>query len=152
MEHSVTRKFITIVLTLTTLSMSAQQIVPSPASQPHAGSNWQHVQALPVGASIQVKASKSHASCKLKSVDADSLTCTSNKDLVFQRNDIVTIKVPRRGRSALIGTAIGAGGGAVFGFAASGCKAGTGCIIPRPLGALIFAVPGAVIGAVTGAL
>src|ERR1035437_9476676 len=68
MEHSVTRKFITIVLTLTTLSMSAQQIVPSPASQPHAGSNWQHVQALPVGASIQVKASKSHASCKLKSV------------------------------------------------------------------------------------
>jgi hypothetical protein len=96
------------------LSASAQQPAQQPASPP-AGSNWQHVQALPVGASINVKARKSHAGCKLKSVDADSLTCTHGTDLVFQRADIVSIKIPHRGRSTLVGLGLGAGVGALIG-------------------------------------
>jgi len=101
------RKIFATLLALTTLSASAQQTAQQPA-QPSAGSNWQHVQMLPIGASINVKARTSQAACTLKSVDADSLTCTHGKDIVFQRADILTIKISRRGRSALIGTAIGA--------------------------------------------
>ena len=127
------------------LGAAAQQPTqPAPA----AGSNWQHVQALPVGASIQVQARKSHASCNLKSVDADTLTCTHRKDIVFQRTDILTIKIPRRSRSMLVGLDIGAGAGAVVG-AATGRN---GTFVPRGLGAIILAVPGAPIGLAVGGL
>jgi hypothetical protein len=142
------RRILATLLAFTTFagtSVSAQQSV----TPPPAGSDWQHVQALPIGASIQVQARKSHANCNLKSVDADTLTCTHRKDIVFQRADILTIRVPRRGRSALAGMGIGAGAGAVFGYAASGCQSPP-CFIPRPAAAGIFAVPGAVIGALTG--
>lgn len=127
------------------LGAAAQQPTqPAPA----AGANWQHVQALPVGASIQVEAGKSHANCKLKSVDADTLTCTQKKDIVFERAEIKSIKIPRREHSALIGMAIGAGAGAIVG-AASGRN---GSFVPRGLGAIILGVPGAPIGAAIGGL
>jgi uncharacterized protein YcfJ len=125
------------------LSAPAQQ-----PSQPPAGSNWQHVQALPIGASIQVHARKSHANCNLKSVDADTLTCTRGKDLIFQRIDILTTKIPRREHSALIGMAIGAGAGTIVG-AASGRN---GSFAPRDVSAIAFGVVGAPIGAAVGAL
>jgi hypothetical protein len=112
-----------------------------------AGSNWQHVQALPVGASVQVKARKSHANCYVKSVDADTLTCAGKKDIVFARTDVVSIRIPRRGRSTLIGLGIGAGVGAGVGAAASGCSTAEknsflGCFLTptRPQGAAIGGV------------
>jgi hypothetical protein len=114
------------------LFVAAQQPAPQPV-QPPAGSNWQHVQALPLGASIYVKARHSHSKCILKSVDADTLTCIHAQDVVFQRSDIVNIKIPRRGRSTLVGLAIGAGVGAALGAAAGGdpCKSGSGfCVDP----------------------
>lgn len=123
---------------------NAQQPAPS---APKSGSNWQHVQALPAGSSIQVQARKSHAKCNLKSVDADSLTCVQKKDLVFQRTDIVSIKIPRRGRSTLAGMGIGAGAGAVLGAAVGQ----NGTFVPRGLGAIILGVLGTPIGAGIGA-
>jgi hypothetical protein len=152
------RKILAALLALTTLSASAQQTAQQPA-QPPAGSNWQHVQALPVGASINVKARTSHASCTLKSVDADSLTCTHGKDIVFQRSDILTVQISRRGRSTLIAMGIGAGAGAIVGAATSGCSATEknsflGCFLTptRPQGAAIGAALFGVIGAPIGAL
>ena len=100
------------------LSAASQQPA-TPAAQPPAGSNWQHVQALPLGASINVKARTSHASCTLKSINADTLTCSHGKDLVFERSEIQIIKIPRRGRSALIGAGVGGGALAIAGFAAT---------------------------------
>jgi hypothetical protein len=106
----------TILLPTALLALSASAQAPP---QPPAGSNWQHVQALPAGTSIEVKARTSHASCTLKSVAPDSLTCAHHKDLVFQRADILTIKVSHRDRSALVGAAVAGGTLAVVGFAAT---------------------------------
>ena len=68
------------------LSATAQQST----SAPRAGSNWQHLEALPEGTSIRVKSTNRSAACKLKSVDADSLTCArgAEKDIVFQRAEV----------------------------------------------------------------
>lgn len=149
------RSLLLVLALMPTLSTSAQQ--PAPTSPP-AGSNWQHVQVLPVGQSINVSARTSHASCKLKSVDADTLTCTHGKDLVFQRTDIVNIKFPHRGRSTLVGLAIGGGTGAIIGAAAGspGCSsAQTFClnIISRgdlaAIGAVGFGAVGALVGVLT---
>jgi hypothetical protein len=148
----------TILLALAlvpTLSARAQQSAqqPTPAPPP-AGSNWQHVQALPVGASINIKARKSHAGCKLKAVDADTLTCTHGKDLIFQRADIVTIKIPHRGRSTLVGVGLGAGVGALIGAAtgSKGCSGQAFCIniLSRSDLAAIGAVAVGAIGAIAG--
>ena len=106
-------------LTLATAISAAAQQPAAPAAQPPAGSNWQHVQALPLGASINVKARTSHASCTLKSIDAETLTCTHGKDIVFERSEIQVIKIPRRGRSTLIGAGVGGGALAIAGFAAT---------------------------------
>jgi hypothetical protein len=149
------RTFLLTLMLAPALSVPAQQSTqPSAPAPPPAGSNWQHVQALPIGASIDIKATKSHLKCKLKSVDADSLTCAQGKEIVLQRTDILTIKIPHRGRSSLIGAAIGGGTGAVIGFAA-GTNNNGGFFGPNFLrGAItaIFGVGGGLIGGVTGAV
>jgi hypothetical protein len=148
-----------MALLLPALSAPAQQPTQQPA-QPPAGSNWQHVQALPAGTSLNVKARTSHLACKLKSVDADTLTCTHGKDATFQRSEILSIKIPRRGRSTLIAMGVGAGVGAIVGAATSGCSTAEknswfGCFLTpsRPqgaaIGALLFGIIGAPIGALT---
>lgn len=112
--------------------------------QPPAGSNWQHVQALPIGASIHLNIRTQSLNCELKSVDADSLTCTHKKDMTFHRSDIQSITIPRRGRSTAIGAAIFAGAGAAVGaglgrtFWTTRSKgAGVGIALFTPVGALI---------------
>lgn len=134
------------LLAITFASLQAVQLVAPPVPD----SGWRHVQALPIGTSISVATKSGHSKCKLKSVDGDILTCSRGKDVVFQRADITTVKVSRRGRSALIGMAIGAGVGAGIGVAGGGCPAGKDCIVSRPAGAVIFAIPGAGLGAVIG--
>jgi hypothetical protein len=123
-----------------------------PPIQPPAGSNWQHVQALPPGTAIQVQTRTSNAKCALKSVDADSLTCIHGKDLVFQRSEIRSIKIPRRGRSALVGLAIGGGAGAGIGAAVTASKGGwfSGAGWDA-IGAAILGTVGGAIGAGIGA-
>jgi hypothetical protein len=93
---------------------------PAQTPMPPAGSNWQHVQALPLGTSIHVDAKKSHALCDLKTIDADTLTCerdtgVGTKEIIFQRPEIKNIKLARRGRSAVLGGLIGAGTGGLIG-------------------------------------
>jgi hypothetical protein len=140
-------KLVAALLALTTISAAAQTPAAQPVSATLGGSNWQNVQTLPIGTSIEVTVHTAHANCKLRSVDADTLTCTQGKDVVFQRADITTIKIRRRGRSALIGAAIGAGGGAIVGVTLGR----NGSFIGRGAGAVILAVPGALIGAIIGA-
>ncbi len=154
------RKILATLLAFTTLSASAQQPAQQPVPPPPAVSNWQHVQALPVGTSLYVSAKTRHKSCKLRSDDADTLTCTdAGKDVVFQRNEIVTIKISRRGRSALIAAAPGAalaiGGLAAGGageFGSQTCTgSGTNCQIGAGV-AIIWGVALAVVAAPIGAL
>jgi hypothetical protein len=101
----VRKLFVLAVFAVSTASFTQQ-----PATPPE-GSNWQHVQALPAGASIHVRAQHSSANCRFKSADADSLTCTGAKDVTFQRAEIKSITIPRRGRSAAVMAGVGAGVG-----------------------------------------
>jgi len=102
---------------LLTLAMPiVAQTAPSNASSA-AGSNWQRVQTLPPNASLYVTANKKTASCHLKSVDAETLTCTHGKDTTFQRTEITAVKLQHHGRSTLIATGVGGGTGAIIGFA-----------------------------------
>ena len=112
-------------LLLTTLMLSHLAIAQKAALSPPAGSNWQHVQALPMGTYIHVsylqgKARTRRLPCTLKAIDADTLTCirdtgVGSKEVVFQRPEITAIKLAHRGRSALAGAGIGAGAGALVG-------------------------------------
>jgi hypothetical protein len=111
--------FVMASVLLLPLVAAAQQKVVSPPPPPPQGSNWQHVQALPLGTTIQVKTPKSKTKCALKSVDADSLTCLRGKDIVFQRTEIRSITIPRRTRSTWVGTAIGGGVGFGLGTGAA---------------------------------
>jgi len=117
----------------------AAQSSPPPA----AGSNWQHVQVLPAGTSIKVNARSCHANCKVKSVDADSLSCTGKTDMVYQRTDVQSIGISHRGRSAGIGAAVGGGVGA--GIGAGSCHNGWQGVCAIGLGA-----QGAVAGLLVG--
>ncbi len=67
-SYSMLRKLILCVVLAPAIGAVAQQSALSSAKE---GSNWQNVQSLPVGATIEVKARTRHANCKLKSVDAD---------------------------------------------------------------------------------
>jgi len=130
------------------LSAAAQQ----PAPAPRAGSNWQHVQALPEGTSIRVKSRNSSAVCNLKSVDADSLTCVHGigKDIVFQRVEIQSIKIHHRARSAAVGAGIGFVAGVSTGYGLFKAEGGGswGGLISTGAG-VGFGVIGAVIGVAT---
>lgn len=151
-KSAVIRNALLLLVLTPTMYTVAQQTTPTALPE---GSNWQHVQALPSGASINVKARTAHEVCKLKSVDADSLTCTHGKDLTFQRSDILSIRIPHRGRSALIGAAIGGGVGTGIGFAAGTNGSKDTFFGPNFLrGAItaIGAVFGGVVGGTTGAL
>jgi hypothetical protein len=141
------RLFCIVMLAFASFTCSAQQ-----AATPHAGSDWDHLQKLPAGVTLYIHARSHKTSCSFKSADADSITCTKNKDIAFQRSDVLTIKVSHRTRSALIGLAIGGGVGAGIGAAIGGCQAGNFCFVPRGAFAGVLGGAGAVVGTVTGAV
>jgi len=133
-------KLLAALLVLTTLTTAAQQSALPPTPPPE-GSNWKHVQALPLGTEVYLNAESHHVVCKIKSVTADTLICTEGsennvaqrsptrprvgtrtKDVLFERSDISSIKITHAGRSALIGLGIGFGAGAAIGEA--GCRGG----------------------------
>ena len=107
------------------VAQSAATQTPAPAKPPAqtaapAGSNWQRVLALPLGTYLHVGARTRHLPCTLKAVDPDTLTCerdtgVGTREVTFQRTEIKTIKLARRGRSALVGASIGGGAGALGG-------------------------------------
>jgi hypothetical protein len=135
-----------------TLSAPAQQPI-----QPPAGSNWQHVQVLPAGTAIYLKTRTHHLNCRIKSVDADTLTCVAG-NRVFSRTEVVSIELTRRGRSTLVAALIGAGVGSIIGAASgSSCSAAEknsffGCfmILSRgdlaAIGGVVFGVIGTPVG------
>jgi hypothetical protein len=136
-----------LLLTLLPAVGFAQQPAVSPE-----GSDWHRVEALPLGVSIYVNARTRHQTCKLKTVDADTLTCSNGNNPMYQRAEITSIKITRRGRSALLGLGIGAGAGAITGFAV-GTKPG-GFFGPnafRGAIAAVFAGIGGLAGAGVGA-
>lgn len=141
------RIFLLAAVLASPLLVAAQQ----PAAQ-HApeGSSWQHVQALPVGTTLHIKARGHNLSCSLKSVDADSLTCTRSKDVTLPRADILSIQVPHRARSTAIGAGIGAGIGLGVGAAiSSSLSFGPTKAKGAGVGAAIFTPVGLAIGAAT---
>ena len=93
-----------ILIFSVTLCASAQSAQPSDAG-------WGRVESLAAGTSVRVKAAKSTVVCKVKAVDADSLSCVADGKTdvqVFKVADVKYVKIPHRGRSALIGGAPGA--------------------------------------------
>lgn len=145
-----------LVLSSALTSNAAQQPVLPPA-----GSNWQHVQMLPKGTSIYVYSRTSHQRCDLAAVDADTLTCVHGKDIVFQRTGIASIKLAHRGRSSLVGLAIGAGAGIGIGYGIAASQANPNvCILPLGCGTVpnqsvskpLYSAMGALLGATVGSL
>ena len=79
-EPKVIRNTLLVLVLVPSTSATAQKIT---LAAPPEGSSWQHVQALPTGASINVRARTGHEACNLKSVDADTLTCAHRKGPTF---------------------------------------------------------------------
>jgi hypothetical protein len=148
LRHTVVCLAMLPVVPVAVVSAIGQQSTPAP----RAGSNWQHVQELPEGTSIRVKAPTRSAVCNLKSVDADSLTCVHGigKDIVFQRTEIQSIKIHHRARSAAAGAGIGFVAGVSTGYGLFKAEGGGswGGLISTGAG-VGFGVIGAVIGVAT---
>jgi len=84
------------------------------AQAPAAGSNWDHLKALPAQTRLHVSADKGGHTCSLVSVDDEKLVCGRYS---FQRADVKSVKLTRYGASYGVGTAVGAGAGAGVGLA-----------------------------------
>jgi hypothetical protein len=125
------------------LSAAAQQAKPI--------SQWANLSRLEIGSEIRVLLTGGkNVSGFLQSVSADSLAinaATSQEAISSQDIKLVSLKRPgHRGRNALIGLAIGAGGGLATGAV---LDKGDGRWFPN-LGKEIFTPLGAIIGAVVG--
>jgi len=151
------RKLVLTLLISQALLATAQQ----PAPQPPAGSNWRNVQILPVDTPIDVrffneKAKRQRTVCKLQSVGTASLTCLTGfgEGKTMQRTAIESIRLRRRVRSALIGTAPGAAimAGSGIALATEKCQGqflcGLGAGVTLILGGFVVQA-GAITGAVT---
>ena len=114
-------------------------------------SSWARVQALKPGTKILLKATSRHGSCVVKRIDADSITCASGDHAVVARTEVTEIKMPHRGRSALIGLGAGAGIGAIVGAATTN-DSGQLVIVSKGAAATVFGVLFGVVGALIGAL
>ena len=114
---------------------------------------WERVQALPSGTSVNVHAKGHHGGCRIKAVDADSITCVGGdgaRTEVIQKSEVKKISISHRGRSTLIGLGIGAGVGGILGAVSTGGNRNDWFYISRPEGALALGLPAAGIGALIG--
>jgi hypothetical protein len=141
------RILLAVLVLGTFVSTSNRQAIGQAAPTP---SGWARVETLPAGSLIDVHGQPHQAKCVFKSASDDTLVCVKKGvDVTFQRKDIDSIKLPRRGRSAFFGSipglAIIAGG--FITLAAENCKDQVLC----GLGAGLFIALGFVVG-VIGAL
>jgi hypothetical protein len=132
--------------------------IPAHSQTPPEGANWKHVQALPPNTRIDIKAQGRHESCSLVGVDDESLQCTrkpgSSSVDTFLKGEIKSIKLPKRGRSALIGAAVGGTALGVAGFVST-TSSSDGFFGPNFLRGpttAVGALGGALIGGSIGAL
>ena len=142
-------RLLALSLTLALTSMShAQTATQTTPNTPADRADWSRVQALKPGTKVLLNASTRHGSCIIQTVTADALTCASGTQAVVQRASVRVIKLPHRGRSALIGAVAAGGVGALAG--ATSINDGTYGFVTRGQAAVIFAVPLAIIGALVG--
>jgi hypothetical protein len=110
-----------------------------------AGSNWDHLKALPVHTRLHVSADHMGHTCYLLSVDDAALVCGR---YTFPRAEVKSVKLTRYGTSYGVGAAIGAGAGAGIGVAVvsggdsffkndKGKAAGIGLALGAAVGALV---------------
>jgi hypothetical protein len=110
----------TRALLLASLAFSIVSTANAQAA-PAAGSNWQRVEALPVGTIVELRfKARHHMMCTVKAVTDDTLTCVHDigfgtKDEAITRGEVKSVKIAHRGRSAVYGSMIGAGLGAAGG-------------------------------------
>lgn len=102
-------------LLLVALSLQAS------AQAPAAGSDWQHLKAVPLHIKVHVAADKISRTCHIEAVTDDVLQCSKdvfghNAHYTFQRGEVKSVKLTRYTGSTLGGAAIGAGAGAAVGF------------------------------------
>jgi hypothetical protein len=111
------------------------------------------VQHLALHTKVHVVSDKMKRTCSIDSVAEESLVCSSGHSVVsFPRPEIKSIKLTRRGVSALGGAAIGAGVGFIIGFAATQGQSKDAIVFVSPGEAGgVTAVIGAVVGAAIGA-
>ena len=102
---------------LTTVCALTFCAVPVHAQSPAAGSNWDHLKALPVHTRLHVSADHMSHTCYLLSVDDAALMCGR---YTFLRAEVRTVKLTRYGTSYGLGAAVGAGAGAGIGLAVIG--------------------------------
>jgi hypothetical protein len=132
------------------LSLALPAALAQQPVAPIVGSNWSRVQALPAGTTLHLNG-KPHTKCVFVGADADSITCSKSgktKSVTYPRAGITSIKLNHQGRSALVGLGIGAGAGAIIGFA-EGTHNQDGFFGPNFLRGALTAVGGA-LGAVVG--
>ncbi len=118
---------------------------PILAQSPAAGSNWDHVRALPIHTRLHVSADHMSHTCYLLSVDDTALMCGR---YTFPRAEVKSVKLTRYGLSYGAGAGIGAGIGVGIGL---GISAGTNDALFKNDKAS-YAGGGAAIGAVIGAV
>ena len=144
------RAMVAAVILCTTLH---GQTVPTPAA---AGSDWGRVQQVPIGTMIRVSSSHRPTVCSFASADAESLTCTQTRSILFipithrivyRRVEVSLVKMSRQPLSAFVAGAIGAGAGAGIGAAVDNRGSGN---YYEGLGPLFFGMLGAGVGASIG--
>jgi hypothetical protein len=106
---------------------------------------------LPTGTSIYVYTRGRHKRCEFASADAGTLTCIRGKRVTFQRTEIASIKLAHRGRSSLVGLAVGVGGGIGIGSAIPLAHPG-GPLNFEPLARALLVGIGAASGTIGGSL
>jgi hypothetical protein len=127
------------------LALSCAVATTAFAQSPAAGSNWDHLKALPAETKLHVSADKGGATCKLVSVDDATLVCGKH---TFQKAEVKSVKLTRYGTSYGAGAAIGAGVGAGVGVALvsgenniftndKGKAAGIGLVLGALVGAVV---------------
>ena len=118
------------------------------ATSAPAPTGWARVQALSPGEHVHITTGQGTLWCSFESADAQSIRCRHGKQTETRTQaEVRRISVSHRGRSMLIGAAIGAGGGAVAGAAV----ARNGQIIGRGGLAAILGIPLGSLGGAVGA-
>jgi hypothetical protein len=138
--------FNVLLRSLASLVLSCALATTVFAQSPAAGSNWEHLKALPPNTRVHVSGDKMGHTCKLISVGDAELVCGK---YTFPRAEVKQVKLTRYGTSYIGGAAIGAGAGAgvflgvnhankgSFLSVSQGQAAGAGLVVGAVIGTLV---------------
>ncbi len=98
-------------------SMSQAQTWQPSSPTASGATSWSRLQALPPGTALHLNGHP-HTTCSFLRADTDSITCgRESHERTYPRAGIRSVKLAHRTRSTLTGLGIGAGTGAILGFA-----------------------------------